>query len=106
MDESVVVVADPAGVIRFWSEGAEARFGWTSTQATGATLDLIVPAEHREAHWRGFRRAVENGKAGLDGQVAPFPASCAGGAVREIAGRLTLVRDPSGQTVAVVVAFD
>ena len=106
MDEGVVVVADKAGVIRFWSEGAVARFGWTSAQAAGATLDLIVPAEHREAHWRGFRRAVESGEAGLDGQVVPFPASCADGEVREIASRVTLIRDPSGQTVAVVVAFE
>jgi PAS domain S-box-containing protein len=106
MGESVVVVADQAGVIRFWSEGAVARFGWTSAQAAGATLDLIVPPEHREAHWRGFRRAMESGKASLDGQVAPFPASCADGEVRETAGRVTLVRDPSGRTVAVVVAFD
>ena len=105
MNESVVMV-DRAGVIRFWSNGAVAKFGWTADQAMGETLDLIVPAEYREAHWGGFRRAVESGSANVDGNVTQFPATCADGVVREISGRVMLARDPRGQVNAVVVVFE
>ncbi len=106
MEAEALVIANRAGVIRVWSAGTEARFGWSGAQAVGATLDLIVPAEYREAHWRGFRQAVESGVAQLEGQTSPFPVRHADGAVREVAGRLTLVRDPRGRVVAVVVAFE
>ena len=106
MEAEALVIADQAGVIRVWSAGAEARFGWSGAQAVGGTLDLIVPPEHREAHWRGFRKAVESGVAQLEGQTSPFPVRHTDGAVREVAGRLTLVREPRGRVVAVVVAFE
>jgi PAS domain S-box-containing protein len=106
MDNSAVVMADQAGIIRFWSAGAEKAFGYSAAQAIGETLDLIVPAEYREAHWRGFRHAVESGAADLDGQTSPFPVRHADGAIAETPGRLTLVRRPQGQVIAAVVAFE
>jgi PAS domain S-box-containing protein len=57
-----VIFADGAGVIRLWSPGAEALFGYSAAEAVGHTLDLIVPEPLRAAHWAGFHCAVQQGR--------------------------------------------
>src|SRR6266851_4736347 len=57
-----IIFADCAGVIRLWNQGAEALFGYSAAEAVGQTLDLIVPAPSRTAHWAGFSRAVHQGR--------------------------------------------
>ena len=104
MNSNPIVMADAEGVIRFWSPGAEVTFGYSAAQSVGQTLDLIVPAEYREAHWNGFQRAVTSGKA-VEGQVNPIPVNRADGEVISIPGQLTLVREASGQVIAVMVVF-
>jgi PAS domain S-box-containing protein len=105
MDSDAIVMTDPMGTIRLWSPGAEKAFGYSASQAIGETLDLIVPAQYRDAHWQGFRRAVEVGAAQLEGEAAPFPVQHADGSISDRTGRLTLIRQPQGRVVAVVVAF-
>ena len=105
LNDNPIVIADPQGVIRFWSPGAEVNFGYSAAQSVGQTLDLIVPADYREAHWRGFRRAVASGEAAVEGQVNPFPVYKADGEIIAVPGRLTLVRQASGQVIAVMVVF-
>lgn len=56
-----VIFADPAGVVRVWNPRATALFGHTAAEAIGQSLDLIIPEHLREAHWRGFQRAVAAG---------------------------------------------
>ena len=104
MNCNPIVIADAEGVIRFWSPGAEATFGYSAAQSVGQTLDLIVPAEYRDAHWKGFRRAVTSGKA-VEGQVNPIPVNTADGEIITVPGQLTLVRQASGQVIAVMVVF-
>ena len=106
MNGTAVVIANSTGVIRFWSVGAEKAFGYSAAEAVGETLDLIVPAEYREAHWKGFRRAVASGAAQLEGQLNPFPVRRAGGVVAAVPGKLTLVRRAQGQVIAAMVVFD
>lgn len=105
MDRNAVVMTDSAGVIRFWSGGAEKAFGYTAIEAVGQTLDLIVPAEYREAHWAGFKRAMEAGAASLEGQVNPFPVHQASGGVEPVPGRLTLIRQTDGRVIGAMVVF-
>ena len=106
MDDQAIVLADAAGVIRYWSGGAESLFGFSAAEAVGQTLDLIVPPEYREAHWGGFRRAFQSGAAAVEGQTTPFPARHAGGEILPRPGRLTLVRRPHGDVVAALVVFE
>jgi PAS domain S-box-containing protein len=49
-----VIVADEYGVIREWSPACTAMFHWKSWEAIGRKVDLIIPAEIRDAHWRGY----------------------------------------------------
>jgi len=81
-------------------------FGYSIDEAVGQSLDLIVPAEHREAHWKGFRRAFESGAAAAEGQAGPFPARHANGNILTRTGRLSLVRQPQGKVVAALVVFE
>jgi PAS domain S-box-containing protein len=62
-----ILIADRAGNITFWSDGAEAMLGFSRAQALGASLDLIIPAHLRERHWAGFAGVISSG-------VSPSPA--------------------------------
>lgn len=106
LDNNAVVIADAAGVIRFWSMGAEKAFGHAAGQAVGQTLDLIVPPEYCQAHWTGFRRAMVSGVAAVEGTAVPFPARQASGETSALRGRLTLLREPDGMVIAAVVVFE
>jgi len=106
METEAVVLADRQGVIRYWSNGAAAMFGYSVSEAVGQRLDLIVPDEHRQAHWKGFRRAFESGTAAAEGLAGPFPARHASGNVVMLTGRLSLVRQPQGKVVAALVVFE
>jgi PAS domain S-box-containing protein len=106
LDHNAVVIADAAGVIRFWSAGAEKAFGHASARAIGQTLDLIVPPEYRQAHWTGFRHAMASGTAAVEGTAVPFPVRRADGETSPTRGRLTLLREPGGVVIAAVVVFE
>jgi PAS domain S-box-containing protein len=56
-----LVLADTAGVIRFWNAAAERIFGYPRAQALGQSLNLLIPERFRPAHDAGFARAVETG---------------------------------------------
>lgn len=64
-----VVFADRDGVIRLWNRGAEAVFGFAAGEVLGKSLDIIVPERLRAAHWAGFRRAIDSGRARHANQV-------------------------------------
>ena len=57
-----VIFVDGAGIIRFWNAGAERIFGFSETEATGKSLDIIIPQDLRERHWSGFRESMRTGK--------------------------------------------
>ena len=59
--QEAVVYADLNGVIQLWNRGAEAVFGFTSEEAIGKSVDIIIPEKLRAAHWAGFNKAVAHG---------------------------------------------
>ncbi|MEO2169770.1 MAG: PAS domain S-box protein, partial [bacterium] len=55
-----VVTADQNGAILDWNAKAEETFGWKREEVVGRLLaDTIVPAQHREKHSHGMKRAKE-----------------------------------------------
>ena len=56
-----VIATDHEGRIIFWNPGAERIFGFTAGQATGQSLDLIIPENLRARHWAGYRHTMETG---------------------------------------------
>jgi PAS domain S-box-containing protein len=54
---------DRGGVIEIWNTGAERIFGYTAEEATGPSLDLIIPERLRSRHWQGHRQVIETGES-------------------------------------------
>ncbi len=63
-----VIFADREGTIRVWNARAEALFGHAADEATGKSLDLIIPPHLRAAHWHGYHRAIAAGRTRSDGK--------------------------------------
>jgi PAS domain S-box-containing protein len=55
-----IVVTDSEGLIRFFSAGAEAVFGYSQAEVLGSRVERLMPPDAREAH----RRHVEGFGAG------------------------------------------
>jgi len=100
-----VVFADREGVIRYWNEGAVALFGHRQEDALGRSLDLIIPTEFREAHWQGYRRAMERGDTKYRGQAMPTRSMRADGSRLYVEMTLGIVKDATGQAVGVVAVM-
>jgi PAS domain S-box-containing protein len=66
-----IIFADGDGIIREWNAAAERVFGHTATEALGQSLDLIIPEQFRDAHWRGYARALAAGETQYRGQAMP-----------------------------------
>ncbi len=56
-----LIYADREGIIRHWNKAAEVLLGFTSTEAVGQSLDLIIPEPLRQPHWRGYHHALATG---------------------------------------------
>jgi len=104
-DAVAIVMADPDGRITHWSSGAEQLFGYSADEALGASLDLIVPADYRERHWLGFRRAMITGQGRLDGAATNIPVQCKAGDVLAFPGRFAFVRDGHGRMVGAMAVY-
>lgn len=92
-----VVIADPDGSITFWNEAAARVFGWSTSEAVGQSLDLIIPERQRARHWEGYRRTMATGETRYGEQLLEVPALHRDGHRLSIAFTVTLLRRPGGQ---------
>lgn len=92
-----IIFADPQGLIRIWSQGAEALFGFSAAEALGRSLDIIIPERLRQAHWDGFNRAIAAGKTQHGGQIRTTRAVHRDGGKRyvDMSFGIVLARDGS-----------
>jgi PAS domain-containing protein len=104
-EDKAIVIVDVGGIIRLWNARAEEWFGYSAEAAIGQSLDLIVPAEFRADHWRGFFRAMKTGAADLDGRSTPFPVLCANAVTSPFVGILSLLRDTQSCVSGAMVVF-
>jgi PAS domain S-box-containing protein len=63
-----VIYADRSGAIIRWNRACAALFGYSTDEALGRSLDLIIPEHLRAAHWGGFETAMTNGVTKLQGR--------------------------------------
>jgi PAS domain S-box-containing protein len=101
-----IVIADREGVIAAWNSGAEILFGHRAVDAIGRTLDLIVPEEMRDRHWKGFRAAMASGAAKITGVTAPIGVLRSGGDIFEATGVLNLLRGPHGAVIGAIGIYE
>ncbi len=94
-----IIFADRNGIIRAWNAAAAAIFGFSPGEAIGRDLDIIIPEGFRDAHWKGFERALAAGDTKYRGQSLPTRALHASG--REFYVELTfaMIHDASGAVI-------
>jgi PAS domain S-box-containing protein len=70
-----IIVSDARGVIRLWNRGAERIFGFSAGEATGQSLDIIIPENLRARHWSGYREVLRTGRSRYAaGELLAVPA--------------------------------
>jgi PAS domain S-box-containing protein len=94
-----VVFADLEGIIREWNPAAERVFGHSREEAVGHSLDIIVPERFREAHWRGYERALSEGRTKYNGQALPTRSFRKDGSAIYVELTFAIVRDPKGGVI-------
>ncbi|WP_171074167.1 PAS domain S-box protein [Nonomuraea basaltis] len=69
---AAIVVADASGVIMSWNPQAAALFGWSTDEAVGRPLTVLMPARFREQHAAGLARVRDTGHSELAGRIIPL----------------------------------
>ena len=82
-------------MIAHWGANAQSTFGYSSEEAVGETVALIIPPVLQERHWRGFNKAIGNGALKRPGKLK-VPAIHRSGAVLAIEGKLALGNGDDG----------
>lgn len=95
-----IIVGDAEGIIRLWNAGARAIFGFTSEEAVGKSMDLIIPERLRGRHWDGYRGVMKTGVSRYgSGDLLAVPALTKDGRTISIEFTIQLLRDAGGRIV-------
>lgn len=86
-----VIIADSDGRIVFWNAAATRLFGWSSAEAVGQTLDLIIPERLRDRHWAGYRNVMKTAHTNYGDRLLEVPALQRDGRPLSIAFTVTLL---------------
>ena len=70
-----IVVCDADGFIRLWNNGAQCLFGYSSMEAIGQSLDIIIPAKLRKRHWDGYHNTMATGQTRYGDKLLSVPAT-------------------------------
>ena len=102
-----MIFADRDGTIRVWNGSAEAIFGYSADEVIGGSLDVIIPERLRDAHWQGFRKAIDTGQPKYLGKVLTTRAVHKDGSKVYVDLSFALVRDQAGDvTGSLAIARD
>jgi PAS domain S-box-containing protein len=100
-----IVFVGRDGKIQLWNGGAEAMFGWSAAEATGQSLDVIIPERLRSRHWENWDRVMETGQTRYAREVLAVPAVTKAGKTISIEFTIQLVRDDAGAIVGPVAVI-
>ncbi|QGG93677.1 PAS domain S-box protein [Actinomarinicola tropica] len=98
-----VVVADRAGDVLLWNDGATRLLGWTAEQMVGRPMSAIVPERLRARHDAGFHRTMETGETQYGDSMLQVPAQHRDGHTVSVAFTVTLLWHP-GQKAPYAIA--
>jgi PAS domain S-box-containing protein len=102
-----VIFADRQGAVRLWNRGAETMFGYSAAEATGQSLDLIIPERFRARHWDGYRHVMATGVTSYGQRLLAVPAMRKDGQRISIEFSIALLKDErGGVTGALAVVRD
>jgi len=94
-----VIFASTDGVIQVWNGAAAEMFGFKASEAIGKDLNIIIPEQFQETHWKGFDRAIEAGETKYKGRALPTKALKAGGETFYVELSFAIIKDASGKPI-------
>ena len=98
-----VILGDAGGIIRLWNAGAEAVFGYTSAEAIGHSMDIIIPERLRGRHWDGYRRVMATGSSRYGaGDLLAVPAIRKDGGGISVEFTIQMLKDEAGRITGLV----
>jgi PAS domain S-box-containing protein len=103
-----VIACDVAGTIVVWNAAATRIFGFSAEEATGQSLDLIIPQRQQQRHWDGYHKTLATGETRYGSDVLRVPAVHKEGKPLSIAFTVALLHAPDGAMagIAAVVRDD
>jgi PAS domain S-box-containing protein len=97
-----IVAADERGIIQAWNPGAERIFGYTSGEAIGQSLDIIIPEQLRARHWLGYRQVMATGESRYGhGDILAVPGIRKDGERISLEFTIVPLRDEAGQMIGI-----
>jgi PAS domain S-box-containing protein len=96
-----IMFADREGIIRLWNSGAERIFGFTTEEALGQSLDLIIPENLRGRHWDGYARVMQSGSSHYSIDLLSAPALRKDGTRLSTEFSMVMVKDQAGEMLGV-----
>jgi PAS domain S-box-containing protein len=97
-NSDAIIAADKNGVIRFWNPGAERIFGYTSEDAVGQSLDIIIPERLRKRHWHGYQQVMQGGESRYGhGDILAVPSIRKDGAGMSVEFTIVPLTDEAGR---------
>jgi PAS domain S-box-containing protein len=96
-----IMFSDRDGIIRLWNSGAVKMFGFSSEEALGQSLDLIIPENLRGRHWDGYGRVMESGSSRYSTDLLSAPALRKDGTRISTEFSMVMVKDDAGRMLGV-----
>jgi PAS domain S-box-containing protein len=94
-----IIATDREGLITFWNPGAARIFGYSSDEAVGNTLDIIIPENLRARHWDGYRNTMATGTSRYgESDLLAVPGMRKDGTRISVEFTIVMLRDAQGQT--------
>jgi PAS domain S-box-containing protein len=101
-----VILSDADGVIQWWNSGSERLFGYSSIEAIGQSLDIIIPENLRNRHWEGFHKTMQTGKSRYGvGDLLSVPAIRKDGGRISVDFTIVLFRDRTGVVTGIAAVM-
>lgn len=97
--QDAIIFSDREGLIRLWNTGAETIFGYSAEEATGRSLDLIIPEKLRARHREGYKKVMETGVTRYGRELLAVPAQRKDGSRISTEFTIVLVRSPAGEVL-------
>ncbi|WP_322818199.1 PAS domain S-box protein [Tepidiforma sp.] len=94
-----IIFAGTDGIVQAWNAAAETMFGHPAATALGRDLDLVIPDQFRDAHWKGYDRALAAGETKYRGQTLPTRARRADGSEFYVEMTFAIVKDDAGTVI-------
>jgi PAS domain S-box-containing protein len=101
-----ILICDRGGKVRYWNASAQRVFGFSSADALGVSMDLIIPERLRGRHWAGWETAMRTGVTRYgEGQLLAVPALHQDGRQISIEFSIQLLKSAAGQIEWVVAVI-